>query len=70
MKTKDRAYDEIVKLSKLDPAVLDDLVHDVFSRRASKINNQGVHEQIAFLLYEGIFDNTDEILSFVNQSEV
>lgn len=39
---------------------LDDLVHGVFTRKASEINNQGEGEQIAFLKSEGWTDKEIE----------
>ena len=37
----------------LDPADLDDVIHDIASEVASSINNQGLYEQIAYWAKEG-----------------
>lgn len=42
-----------VSLSSTKQDALDDLVHDVFSARASDVNNLGSEEQIRFLLKYG-----------------
>ena len=39
-----------------DSEMLDDLVHDVASRIASRVNNEGIKEQIAFLNEFGLSD--------------
>lgn len=39
---------------------LDDLVHDVMSRKASAINNDGEEAQIAFLKEEGLTEEAIE----------
>jgi len=35
---------------------LDDLVHDMFSQRASEVNNGGIDSQIEFLIEDGFTD--------------
>ncbi len=44
---------DILNLTEGDQEVLDELVHDTFSRSASSLNNQGPEAQIVFLLCQG-----------------
>ena len=48
----------------IESAMLDDLVHEVASRVASRTNNEGIKEQIEFLTSNGL--TIDEIIQEVN----
>jgi SOS response regulatory protein OraA/RecX len=39
---------------------IDDLIHELFSRKAAEINNQGEEKQLAFLKSEGWTDEEIE----------
>ena len=64
----EKVKQELLNLIELDPLSMDDLIHDIFGRRASDLNNQGAEEQVAFLLYNGIFDSIEEIADYLKQS--
>lgn len=59
---------ELLDLITLDPTIMDDIIHDVFSRRAADVNNEGPEAQVAFLLYNKVFDSEDELIDILKQS--
>ena len=62
---KDVIWKKLMEIAEEAPFVFDDMIHDIFSAKASAINNQGPADQIEFLLLEGGFKDTEALLKFV-----
>lgn len=60
---------ELKELDIEEQIILDDLVHDEFTRMASNLNNEGIEEQVRFLLENKLFSNELELLNYIKKEE-
>ena len=65
MAIKDKHIEEIEKIISCDDSILDDIVHETVSVQATNINNDGVYAQIEFLIGEGIYEDSEEVLEYI-----
>lgn len=64
-KIKDTDIEKIEEIIRGEDSVLDEIVHEVLSIQASNINNSGVRAQVEFLIEEGIYEDSDQVLDYV-----
>ena len=58
---------ELIAEKNDESGALDDLIHDIFSEKASSLNNDALEARLQFLLDTGEFKTEEEILKYLQQ---
>lgn len=65
MKIREEHVKEIEKIIACGDSILDGIIHETMTIKASGINNCGCLAQIKFLIEEGVYEDSEQVLEYI-----